>query len=76
MFGYNAVQRFLRDNNIIYLVRAHEVQEEGFRSHFARCEVLEDGTGHLHPTVLTVFSAPNYCDRYGNKAAVLHIEEQ
>ena len=24
--------------------------------------------------MLTVFSAPNYCDRYRNKAAVLHIE--
>lgn len=23
------------------------------------------------PTVLTIFSAPNYCDYYGNKAAVI-----
>ncbi|CAN0008844.1 unnamed protein product, partial [Choristocarpus tenellus] len=36
MFGYHAVQKFLRDNSIVYMVRAHEVQEEGFRSHFAR----------------------------------------
>ncbi|CAM9874771.1 unnamed protein product, partial [Sphacelaria rigidula] len=34
MFGYNAVQKFLRENRLMYLVRAHEVQEEGFRSHF------------------------------------------
>ncbi|CAN0171656.1 unnamed protein product [Scytosiphon promiscuus] len=110
MFGYHAVQRFLRENRLMYMVRAHEVQEEGFRSHFpspvwalaaaaAAAEegdfsdedsdlgseeeeeansydqqVLADTTRHLNPTVLTVFSAPNYCDRYRNKAAVLHIE--
>ena len=36
MFGYHAVQRFLRENRLMYMVRAHEVQELGFRSHFPR----------------------------------------
>ena len=26
------------------------------------------------PTVITIFSAPNYCDVYNNKAAVIKLE--
>lgn len=26
------------------------------------------------PTVITIFSAPNYCDCYKNKAAVIKLE--
>lgn len=44
-------------------------------SHRRNCQVLADTSRHLSPTVLTVFSAPNYCDRYQNKAAVLYIDE-
>jgi diadenosine tetraphosphatase ApaH/serine/threonine PP2A family protein phosphatase len=35
MFGYRAIAKFLRDNRLIYMLRAHEVQEEGFRLHFS-----------------------------------------
>ena len=26
------------------------------------------------PTVITIFSAPNYCDCYNNKAAIIKID--
>ena len=29
-YGYKAVKSFLRNNDLVCLVRAHEVQEEGF----------------------------------------------
>ena len=27
------------------------------------------------PVVITIFSAPNYCDVYNNKAAIINFEE-
>jgi hypothetical protein len=42
------------------LVRSHEVKQEGF-------EYQKGGR------VLTVFSAPNYCDQMGNKGAFIRF---
>jgi hypothetical protein len=33
-------------------------------------------TTHVIPPLLTIFSAPNYCDRYENKGAVLLIDKE
>jgi diadenosine tetraphosphatase ApaH/serine/threonine PP2A family protein phosphatase len=142
-FGYKAVKDFLDKNNLVCIVRAHEVQEEGFKRHFdpslmekrmkqilgrkasakkekfkkeskknsididagysshTSCDDTdlsirntldsldrEDNNNCLEnsdnltfaaytedfPPVITVFSAPNYCDRYENKAAILRID--
>ena len=32
------------------------------------------GGAEKFPTVITVFSAPNYCDFYNNKGAVIKFE--
>lgn len=32
------------------------------------------GGSQKFPPVITLFSAPNYCDFYNNKGAVIHIE--
>lgn len=57
-FGPDIAQKFLADNNLELLVRSHEMKENGY-------EVEADGK------VITVFSAPNYCDQMGNKGAYI-----
>jgi len=34
LFGYKVVKEFLEINNFVCIIRAHEVQEDGFRRHF------------------------------------------
>jgi len=64
-FGYRAVTQFLLKNNLISIVRAHEVQQDGCAEHtFTRPDLTV-------PMAFTVFSAPNYCDYYANKAAYI-----
>jgi len=50
------------------IVRAHQVQIEGYKMH------RWDGESSF-PYVITLFSAPNYCDYYSNKAAVLILKD-
>jgi serine/threonine-protein phosphatase 5 len=51
---------FLDANGLRYLIRSHEVKDDGF-------DVEADGR------VITIFSAPNYCDSLGNKGAFINI---
>ncbi|KAJ9083428.1 hypothetical protein DSO57_1034822 [Entomophthora muscae] len=46
------------------MIRAHEAQDNGYR-------MYRKAANSGFPSVLTLFSAPNYLDAYGNKAAVL-----
>jgi serine/threonine-protein phosphatase 5 len=59
-FGPDVTNRFLRLNNLDYIIRSHEVKHEGY-------EVAHDGK------CITVFSAPNYCDTMGNKGAYVTL---
>jgi len=56
------------DNNLMTIVRAHQVQIEGYKMH------RWDGPSSF-PYVITIFSAPNYCDYYSNKGSVLILED-
>eukprot|EP00922_Rhytidocystis_sp_ex-Travisia-forbesii_P041807 GHVS01062474.1.p1 GENE.GHVS01062474.1~~GHVS01062474.1.p1 ORF type:complete len:548 (+),score=104.67 GHVS01062474.1:209-1852(+) len=66
-FGYDAASGFLDRNGLLSVIRAHEAQLEGYKMHQTNSK-----TGF--PTVITIFSAPNYCDVYNNKGAVLKFE--
>ncbi|CAD6334342.1 unnamed protein product [Miscanthus lutarioriparius] len=57
-FGADVTKKFLQENNLDLIVRSHEVKDEGY-------EIEHDGK------LITVFSAPNYCDQMGNKGAFI-----
>ncbi|XP_066593853.1 serine/threonine-protein phosphatase 5 [Prorops nasuta] len=59
-FGPDVTQNFLTTNNLDYIVRSHEVKNDGY-------EVGHDGK------CITVFSAPNYCDTMGNRGAFITL---
>lgn len=66
IFGYAATREFIDANNLTAIIRAHEVQRAGYGLNKFQRPTPE-------PLVITVFSAPNYCDFYANKAAVMKI---
>ncbi|KAG9401506.1 hypothetical protein AC1031_009367 [Aphanomyces cochlioides] len=78
-FYYNctAVYDFLTANNLMCMVRAHEMQDEGYLFHFSSPAYFDLDTrpAKEFPPVISVFSAANYCDTYGNMAAYLVIQK-
>ncbi|PVF96761.1 Metallo-dependent phosphatase [Serendipita vermifera] len=61
-YTYEAVCQFLEENNLISIIRGHEAQFEGYN--------MLKRTKAGYPSVITVFSAPNYCDAYSNEGAI------
>ncbi len=66
-FGLKPVKQILKKNNFLSIIRAHQVQVDGYKMH-------RWGGQTAFPSVITVFSAPNYCGTYNNKGAVILIE--
>jgi len=61
LFGKDVVDKFVERNAVTFVARAHQLVNEGYRWHFDK-------------QVLTVWSAPNYCYRCGNVAAVFKYD--
>lgn len=67
-FTYQASCEFLQRTGLLSIIRAHEAQDAGYRM-YKNTKTLG------FPSLLTLFSAPNYLDTYKNKAAVLKYSE-
>ncbi|GMF98556.1 unnamed protein product [[Candida] boidinii] len=59
-FGVNVVNKFLTINKFERIYRAHQLCNEGYQTFWKG-------------KVNTVWSAPNYCYRCGNKASILEL---
>lgn len=84
---YHAACQFLERNGLLSIIRAHEAQDAGYVSPYplsprtgliracaCRYRMYRKTKTTGFPSVMTIFSAPNYLDVYNNKAAVLKYE--
>lgn len=64
-YNYLNVCKFLDSNKLKTIIRGHEVQETGYR-------VYKEYNGA--PSIVTIFSAPKYCDAYNNVGAFIEYD--
>ncbi|CEG44961.1 serine threonine-protein phosphatase 2b catalytic [Plasmopara halstedii] len=77
-FNAAATFEFLTCNNLLSFIRAHEYEDEGYKFHYndEMYQTLDTRGNKSMPPLITVFSAPNYCDSYGNTAAYLLFKDE
>ncbi|KAF9531411.1 serine/threonine-protein phosphatase 2B catalytic subunit [Crepidotus variabilis] len=63
-YTYEAVCQFLERNGLLTVIRGHEAQDAGYT-------MYRKTPKRNFPSVITIFSAPNYLDVYHNRGAIL-----
>ena len=61
-FGQDITEDFLHNNKLKLIVRGHQLTMKGY-------------CWYHNEQLCTVFSAPNYCYRFGNKGAIMEVNE-
>lgn len=75
LFGGDVVASFSHINHLSLVARAHQLVMEGYKTQFPHTNPPIDGSPPGIDSLVTVWSAPNYCYRCGNVAAILEIDE-
>ncbi|EPY27461.1 protein phosphatase 1, catalytic subunit [Strigomonas culicis] len=65
VFSHRALKQFLQNNEIDLICRAHQVIEEGFQFF----------PNNQERDLITIFSATNYCNEFGNRGGILCVNE-
>jgi serine/threonine-protein phosphatase PP1 catalytic subunit len=61
-FGADMVESFLEKHNLDLICRAHQVVEDGYEFFASK-------------SLVTIFSAPNYCGEFDNCGAIMNIDK-
>ncbi|XP_043828207.1 serine/threonine-protein phosphatase 2A catalytic subunit beta isoform-like [Dromiciops gliroides] len=61
-FGPDITEMFNHTNGLSLISRAHQLVEQGYE-------------WNHNEKVVTIFSAPNYCNRFGNRAAIMELDD-
>ena len=61
-FGQDITEQFNHNNGLKLIARAHQLVMEGY-------------LWHHDQSLVTIFSAPNYCYRCGNQASIMEVDD-